>query len=225
MKGLRIIELLIGVEKEMEEILHTYEQQNKYTEALQGYRVIEEKLLNLLDGCKSDEETIYAYKILAQCYLRLGNMCRSLGKPAEAYQYSEKEAEFARLSGDSVSLAQSIFSKGISHISNNQVQEGLSLLDRALGMFEKGDTFDHIQGIGWYWIIKADIANKGIISVPSEKIVEFADQALEKLLPINNWPGISRAYLARSMAYGNLGKADLAQEDLEKSEECKAFIN
>lgn len=207
------IELL---EKEMEEILIKFEQKDKFNEALQGYKSIEVQLHRLLDTL-TDKEV--AYSVLAQCYLRQGNMYRVLGNAIEATRCSEKEAESARLSGNSIVIAQSIFSEGITLISNKQLQPGLTLLDRSKELFDSGETFDHLQGSGWYWIIKADIANQGITESTPEETIDFANKAIKILEPIENWRGVSRAFLARSIAYRKIGKVDLADKDLLKSKE------
>ncbi|WP_108670333.1 hypothetical protein [Peribacillus acanthi] len=211
------------IEKEMEEILHTYEQHNKFKEALQGYLEIEEKIVDFMN--KSEEGKTVGYRILSQCYLRIGNMYRSLGNPVEANKYNLKELECASRSGDTITYAQSIFSKAINLISNKNVQEGLKFLDQSKELFTSGSTFDHIQGVGWYWIIKADLANKGIVPQPNEAIIEFSNLALEQLLPINNYPGIARAYQARSIAYNAMGETALAQEDVIKTKEYQELTN
>ncbi|MFJ7728580.1 hypothetical protein ACIQXV_20845 [Neobacillus sp. NPDC097160] len=206
------------LEKKMEEILITFEQNDQYREALQGYNMIEMKIKHLLDSLSS-EDVNSAYGVLAQCHFRQGNMHRSLGQAAEAPRYSEMEAEAARQSGYAATIAQSIFSEGVTLISNKHLSKGLSFLEKAKELFDQGDNYDCIQGRGWYWIIKADLGNKGITETTPEEIIEFSNNALEILAPIENWRGISRAYLARSIAYRSIGEMKLADRDFAKTKE------
>ncbi|MCJ8008172.1 hypothetical protein ACFFF5_11085 [Lederbergia wuyishanensis] len=166
------------LEKKMEEILITFEQNDKYSEALHAYNMIEMKINQLLASL-SGEELNNAYEVLAQCLFRQGNMYRSMGQVGEALRYSEMEAEAARRSGNNATIAQSIFSEGVTLISNKQLSKGLIFLEKAKELFDKEDNYDCIQGRGWYWIIKADLGNKRISETTSEEIIEFANKALE----------------------------------------------
>lgn len=212
------VELLESCEKEMEEVLQKYEQRNLYHQALEGYLDLEKKILPLI-GSMNPEGVHNAYKILAECYLRQGNMYRSLGRQEDAEKCSRKEFECAQLSGNSISVAQSIFSKAVTKLSQREMAEGLGLLEEARKLFASGDTFDHIQGVGWYWIILADIGNAGITDESPKEIIQYSEHALEKLLPIKNWRGVSRAYLARSKAYQKLGEEKLAERDRQLASE------
>ncbi|WP_442600166.1 hypothetical protein [Neobacillus sp. D3-1R] len=207
---------LLSLEKRLEESLILYEQTGKYDMALEQYKQVE------TDVCKMIEHkmvpTNEAYKLLAQCYLRQAGMLRQLGRIEEANVINKKEIESARLSDSTIAYAQSLFSTGINLLSNRQMEEGLSLLNEAKKSFEDGDTYDHKQGVGWYWIILADLGNKGLIKVDPDEIIKYANHAIEILTPIQNLPGISRANEASSIAYKN-------KEDDEKTrEEFKKFI-
>jgi len=183
-----------SLEKQLEETLITLEQKNKSESALNSYRTIEHKLLVLIESNNEDNKEIY--RVLSQVYLRQAEMLRELGQPEEASKVHEKELEYAKRSQNSLTQAQSIFSSAIHLLSNRQMEEGLSLLEEAKRAFEKGDTNDHKQGVGWYWIILADLGNKKLIKVSRSDIVDYCNKALEILLPINNEAGVLRAYKA-----------------------------
>jgi tetratricopeptide (TPR) repeat protein len=185
------------LEKKLEESLVTYEQKEKFEVALQHYQRIEYEIYELF---KNEPLTHEAYGLLAQCYLRQAGMLRAIGKLEEATLINKKEIESARLSGSSISYAQSLFSTSINFLSCRQIEEGLSYLNEAKNLFESGDTIDHQQGVGWYWIILADLGIKNIIKVSKEDIVQYANRAIDILTPINNVPGISRAMNARLIA-------------------------
>ena len=77
---------------------------------------------------------------------------------------------------------------------------------------------EHIQGLGWYWIIMSDLGNKGIIASSNEQIINYSSKAIKILTQIQNTSGVSRAYNARSIAYKNMGKYELAENDSRMSE-------
>ncbi|WP_322447221.1 hypothetical protein [Robertmurraya mangrovi] len=186
------------LEKQLEETLITLEQKNNFELALNSYREIENELLSLIESNTDDVKDIS--RVLAQVYLRQAGMLRQLGHMEEANKVHLKELDYAKLSENSIAHAQSLFSSAIHLLSNRQMEEGLSILEEAKSAFEKGETDDHKQGVGWYWIILADLGNKKLINVSSAEIVDFCNKALEILVPLNNKPGVSRAYEARAAA-------------------------
>jgi len=70
-------------------------------------------------------------------------------------------------------------------------------------LFEQSASADYRQGLGWYWILQADLAPIGITQKKPAAVMAFADTALQLLLPIKNWPGVARAYAARAQADKN----------------------
>jgi hypothetical protein len=54
-------------------------------------------------------------------------------------------------------------------------------------LFEQDTSYDYRQGLGWYWIIQADLALAGITRAKPAEVMAFADSALNLLLPIKNW--------------------------------------
>ncbi|WP_409273114.1 hypothetical protein V1499_01090 [Neobacillus sp. SCS-31] len=206
---------LLLLEKRLEEALVLYEQQDKYDLALEHYREVELEVANLIEH--NQIEAAKAYKLLAQCYLRQAGMLRQLGRRDEANVINKKEIESARLSGDSIAYAQSLFSTGINLLSSRRIEDGLSFLHKAKEAFEKEESADHKQGIGWYWIILADLGNKGMIRAGNDEIIEYATKAIAILTEIGNLPGIARANEARAIAYKNNGDDKQAEEDEKRS--------
>ncbi|WP_053364818.1 hypothetical protein [Bacillus sp. FJAT-27245] len=206
---------LLLLVKKLEEALVLYEQQEKYDLALEHYREVELEVAKLIESNLADGAS--ANKVLAQCYLRQAGMLRQLGRRDEANVINKKEIESAKLSGDSIAYAQSLFSTGINLLSSRQIEDGLSFLNEAKDAFEKGESADHRQGVGWYWLILADLGNKGMIPAENNETIEYATKAIAILEDIGNLPGIARAYEARSIAYKNKGDDDRAEEDQKRS--------
>lgn len=217
--GSKMANKLLSLEKNLEEALIKYEQVGKFGLALQHYKEVEIEVKKYI--INNAVEATQAHKLLAQCYLRQAGMLRQLGRLDEANVINKNEIESARLSGSSITYAQSLFSTGVNLLSNRQIEEGLYLLMKAKNSFEEGNTSDHKQGIGWYWIIQADLGNKGLIKVSNDEIINNASKAIAILTQIQNIPGVERAYQARSIAYKNMGDYENAKADLEKSKSLK----
>jgi tetratricopeptide (TPR) repeat protein len=205
---------LLYLEKKLEKALVMYEQSDQFELALEQYQIVESEIKKLEE---TEVEFTEAHKLLAQCYLRQAGMLRQLGRVEEANETNKKEVESARLSGDSIVYAQSLFSTGINLLSSRKIEDGLSLLNEAKKSFEAGNTDECLQGVGWYWIIMADLGNKGIVKTSNEEIINYANKAISILTPIQNTPGISRAYQARALAYKNNGDLEKADADLKLS--------
>ena len=214
--GDKMVNHLNALEEKLEKALILFEQLEKYELALEHYKEVE-KEANKIMGL-NEVDTAEVHKLLAQCYLRQAVMLRQLGRKEEANEANQKELESARLSGNSISYAQSLFSTGINLLSNRGVEEGLQFLLEAKKWFEAENSVEHKQGLGWYWIIMSDLGNKGIIASSNEQIINYASKAIKILTQIQNTSGISRAYNARSIAYKNMGKYELAENDLRMSE-------
>jgi len=206
---------LLFLEKKLEEALILYEQVGKFDLALQHYKEVENELNSIIE--QNEVEATQVHKLLAQCYLRQAGMLRQLGRFDEANVMNKNEIESARRSGSSIAYAQSLFSTGVNLLSNRQIEEGLTSLMKAKTYFEGGNTSEHKQGLGWYWIIQADLGNKCLIKLSNEEIINYGNKAIAILTPIQNIPGLSRGYEARSIAYKNKGDYENAQADIEKS--------
>jgi len=201
-------------EDELENILNQYELPGRLNDALTAYRAIEEKMKEL--RVTGEHPTYLAYqRVLAYCLMRQGNILRQLGKPGESMALSELEIAAARASGDQITLARSLMSIATNQIVAGQIEEGNRMLKEARDLFEGGSSYDHKQGLGWYWILQADLMNARIVPGAPTLVIEAANKALEILQPIENWPGVARAYANRAKAYERLGNTIEAAADQE----------
>ncbi|MGB3562064.1 MAG: hypothetical protein WBG93_03245 [Thermoanaerobaculia bacterium] len=202
------------LEQQIEVTLTSREQRGELEAALEEYRAVEEGLL-ALDLGPDDPDFAEQQRVLAYCLLRQGNMLRQLGLTEEAKLVSEREIEAARASGDQIALARTLMSYGSTAIATGDLESGLVLLEEARTHFEGGDSYEHLQGLGWYWILQADLGTAGLVAAEPEEVITSADKALEILTPIENWPGVARAYGARAQALEKLGKKEEALADWE----------
>lgn len=207
-------EEVFALEQRIESTLTTLEQQGELEAALEDYQAVEQDLLAL--GLESgDPAFAEQQRVLAYSLLRQGNMLRQLGRTEEAKLLSEREMEAARASGDQIALARTLMSYGSTAIATGDLEGGLVLLEEARTEFEGGDSYDHKQGLGWYWILQADLAAAGLVEAAPEEVIAAADKALEILMPIENWPGVARAYGVRAQALEKLGRNEDALADWE----------
>lgn len=201
-------------EGEIEAALASLEQSGQLNEALAAYRAVEIEL-EALDLATEHPAFAEKQRVLAYCLMRQGNILRQIGQVQEAVELSEREIAAARVSGDDITLARSLMSYGTNHIVQGEVEQGLAFIEEARSLFESGDSYDHKQGLGWYWILQADLGNTGILPRGVPEVVDAADQALAILLPLENWPGVARAYAARAQAHEALGDSNATAADLE----------
>ena len=199
-------------EEQIEEILNGLEMKEKLPEALLGYQNEESKIIEVKVEPK-DPLFSKKQRVLAYCLMREANILRQLGRSEEAAQTSDRELVAARESGDDITLARSLMSQGTSLILAKNIQGGLGLIDEARALFETGTSFDHKQGLGWYWILQADLANAGMAPGGHGQALEAANHAIPILTSIRNWPGVARAYEARAKARDTMGDHEAAEED------------
>lgn len=200
------------LEEEIEEALWSHEVAGDLDQALAAYRKVETRLEEF--GL-APEHPAYSeqQRVLAYCLMRESNILRQRGKIQEALQLSEREITAARACGDDITLARSLMSNGTNHIAGGEIEKGLALVEEGRASFEKGDTYDHRQGLGWYWILRADLANARIVDQGPADAIEAASRALAILMPLENWPGVARAYAARAEAYRVLGDEGAVKSD------------
>lgn len=210
-------------EGEIEAALASLEQPGQLNEALATYRAVETKL-EALD--LASEHPAYAEKqrVLAYCLMRQGNILRQIGQAQEAVELSEREIAAARASGDDVTLARSLMSYGANRIVRGEVEQGLAFMEEARSLFGSGNSYDHKQGLGWYWILRADLGNAGILPGDASEVVDAADRALAILLPLENWPGVARAHAARAQAHEALGDGNAAAADREAQSRYEKLV-
>jgi tetratricopeptide (TPR) repeat protein len=163
-------------------------------------------------------------RVLAYYLMRQGNAVRQLGQPQEALARGEREIAAARASGDDIALGRSLMSNGASYVAAGQVEQGLEMLEQARALFERGDSYDHRQGLGWGWILQAVLVNAGLTTPERRAAIAAADRAPAVLLPIENWPGVVRAYAARAQAHESLGDSTAAAADHAAQQRHKSRI-
>lgn len=184
-------------EARIEEVLWSLEVAGDNKGALEAYKAAEAELRALLADA-APSEMAETQRVLAYCLMREGNVLRATGHPDEAGRLSEEEIETARASGDSITLARSLMSHGTNLLVGGDLARGQSLLDEAKALFTSSDSYDHKQGLGWCWILRADLMNAGLLTWDAGAVISAAESALALLLPIENWPGVARAYAARA---------------------------
>jgi len=182
--------ILQNLQQRTDKTLDTLERENRWEEALEIYHAAGAEV-DALDIPRDDPAYRLAYRearrVRAYLYLREANALRALGRPVEATALGEKELEAATASGDGITIARAMFSLGGTYLANGDVERGLKFLDDSKPMFEHGDDYDHRQGLGWWYIIQADIRNAGILPDGPEAAAAMADKALEILRPLKNW--------------------------------------
>ena len=203
------------IEAQVEKTLWELEIKGHLAEALKIYLHAEAEL-DKLGIVGTHPAYAEQQRVLSYCLMRQGNILRQQGKPQEALALGEREIIAARASGDGITLARSLMSNGTNFIVAGKVEQGLKLLEEARGHFEKGESNDHKQGLGWYWILQADLSSAGLIKREPAELVEIASRAVDILSPIQNWPGVARAYAARASAYEALGDTQRAAMDREE---------
>jgi tetratricopeptide (TPR) repeat protein len=201
--------------------LGALEQSGQWAEALEIYHSAGAEL-DALGVPRPDPAHKPARKLRAYLYLREANALRALGRHAEAAPLADLELSAAMASGDRLSIARAMFSLGSTCLANGEIERGLKLLDDSRPMFEHQDDAEHRQGLGWWYLIQADIGNTGLVPTTPEYALQAAEQALSILRPLENWPGIARAHAARARAYerlGNTAAARVAQTAEQMAEE------
>jgi tetratricopeptide (TPR) repeat protein len=211
-----ILDKVKAIESQIEAALWDSEVHEDLEKALKAYQDAEEELA-ALDIKPGNPAYAEQQRVLSYCLMRQGNILRMLERPQEALEIGKREISAARASGDEIALGRSLMSTGTNLIVAAKVEEGLSLLEGARMVFENGDSYDHKQGLGWYWILQADLANAGLLEKKPAEVIEIATRALEVLEPIENWPGVARGYAARAQGREKLGdKAGAAKDRREQ---------
>lgn len=212
------------IENQIESALWDLELHDELDKALEVYRAAEAKLeelgITLENPAYGEQQRVFSY-----CLLRQGNILRQKEKPEEALVLSERELAVAHNSGDEITLARSLMSIGTNLIVNREIERGLKLLEEARELFERGDKPDHKQGLGWYWILQADLANTGLVKTEPAEVIKAATRAVDILKPIENWPGLARAYAARVKAYERLGEEEKAGKDRQEQKVSESKID
>jgi tetratricopeptide (TPR) repeat protein len=216
-------EKIKAIETQIEAALWDSEVHEDLEKALQTYQEAESRLEELVIGADNpaypDQQRVLSY-----CLMRQENILRQLDKPQEALELGKREIAAARASGDEITLGRALMSNGTNLLVSGKMDDGLKLLDGARQVFEKGKSYDHKQGLGWYWILQADLANAGMVAKEPAEVIDIATRALEILTPIENWPGVARGYAARAAARQKLGDEEGAAKDRQEQEKYESKI-
>jgi tetratricopeptide (TPR) repeat protein len=202
-------------EERIEEALQSLEMAGELEPALAVYRTVEAELSGM-DVPPKHPANSEQQRILAYCLMRQGNILRQIGEAEKALELGEQELAAARASGDDLTLARSLMSNGTNLLVSGETERGLVMIAESRPLFERVESYDYRQGLGWYWVLQADLANAGLVERQSSETIEAAEQALEILLPIENWPGVARAYAARAQVYERMGDGTAAAADREE---------
>ena len=210
-------------EERIDSALWGLEVQEKVAEALEEYQAVAAELEKLEVEAQSPDYQ-EQQRVLAYAYLRIGNALRLLGRGEEALQAGEKELECARESGNDIALARTLKNFGATLLAGGQVERGLNYIEQSRPIFEKGESYDHKQGLGWYWILKAELALAGLTKEEPKELLGYLDTALGILEPIENWSGLARAYGLRAKVHESQGHADAAAADRKLQSEYQAHV-
>jgi hypothetical protein len=148
--------------------------------------------------------------------MRQGNILLPMKKPEEAFALSKRELATEHTTESEIMMARGFIKNGTNHIITGEVEQGLTLMKEDCGIFEIGDRYNHHQGLGWYLILQTDLAIAEIIQREPSEVVERTSLALEILTPIENWPGVERAWVSCAKAHESLENEDEAVKDLKE---------
>jgi len=210
-------QIINEIEGQIEKGLWDLELKAQLEQAMQVYRQAEAKLAEL-NIAPDDSAFGEGQRVLSYCLMRQENLLRQMGQPQEALALGAREIAAARASGDVITLARALMSNGTNLILTGGSEPGLRLLEEARELFESGESIDHKQGLGWYWILQADLANAGLVKREPSEVIGMATRALEILEPIENWPGVARAYAARANAHEKKGDMEAAAQERREQE-------
>lgn len=202
---------LAKLERIIEAALAEQEKGGNLEGALSVYLNVEEKLLEY-DPAQNQSLESERQRLLAYCLMRQGNIQRQLGNPEAASSLAQRELSAARASGDPISFARSLMSVGTSRVLQGEIEAGMGRIVEARELFEAGESYDHRQGLGWSWVLEADLGNAGLLQMENTQILDAAERARSILEPIENWPGVARAYAAQAVVLTAMGEKTAAEE-------------
>jgi hypothetical protein len=179
-----------------------------------AYEVFREgsAVLGSLDTGGDERAERERLRVLCYALLRESNALRRLDRIEEASAKDAEGLRIARLSDDSVSVGRMMLSIAGTSFAGGDGERGRRYLVESRALFAAGSTPDHVQGLGWTWVLEADVGNAKLVDLDPGEIVAACEEALRLLEPINNWPGIARAYEAEAVALAILGDAEGADE-------------
>lgn len=199
-------------EEAIEDALWQLEIQGDERSALSAYeRVTGELEAAVGAGAVAEAD---ACRVLSYGYLRQANIVRVQGDLAKARALGERSVSLGRASGDSLALARAL----LNHAGTLAMLKDPDLarvLREALCLFQAGSCKEHVQGVGWHWILVADLCEAELLPGGTAERIAAAEKALGALTPIENWQGVARAWSALERAHqrdGDLEAAALARK-------------
>jgi hypothetical protein len=173
--------------------------------------IVEEVLADLRDlgALENPDAERRRNGILAFGLMREANIARQLGDPDRARSVDLEALEIAR-SADGLALGRCLLSLTASDMASGRSDEGFGHLDEARKVLATGDSSDHVQALGWSWILTADVANAGLGDAGEDEAITAALEALRILRPIGNWAGAARALQALAATEDRLGHGGVA---------------
>jgi tetratricopeptide (TPR) repeat protein len=189
-----------------------------------AYDVFEEGagVLDSLNTGSDKTEERDRLRVLSYALLRQANVLRQLGRVEEAALKDQEGLSVARRSGDPVSIGRTLLSMAGTAFASSDVERGQEYLAQARDVFATDSTSNAKQGLGWSWVLEADVGNAGLLDVGPHEVVAACQEALRLLEPIENWPGVARTYAAKAAALTQMGDEQGAKEALQHSAAAEA---
>jgi tetratricopeptide (TPR) repeat protein len=204
-------------EEAIEDALWHLEIEGEAALALAEYERVTHELETALSVGQVKEADALA--VLSYGYLRQANIVRIQGDLEKAHALGEVSVRLGRASDDPLALARAL----LNHAGTLAMTKDPALrpsLDEALSLFSAGSSKDHVQGVGWHWILVADLCDAELLPGGSSKAIDAAKSALDVLIPIDNRQGIVRAWSALARAYEKTGDLDAGQRAREAAQDA-----
>ena len=116
----------------------------------------------------------------------------------------ERAVIAGRTSGDDLAVARALLNQA-GTLAVQRDPDLKRVLEEALELFLREESEEHKQGVGWYWLLVADMCDAGLLQGDVDTEIEAAEHAIDALTPIRNWQGISRSHQALERAYAKKG--------------------
>lgn len=205
----RLSSVLDGCEATIEEVIWEGERQGEHEQALAILDGVIERLVGL-DIAAGAEHLGRRQGLLAMAAMRKANIYRQ-AHDLDAAAAADRQASAAAETADDLSRGRCLLSMAGTAFASGRSDEGAQLLETARGAFATDSGEEHRQGLGWSWLLYADVVNAGLIDVAVTEAVSSAARALATLRAIQNWAGVSRAYQAIAAAEESMGETEIAE--------------
>ncbi len=174
-------------------------------------------------GCQPDS-AIYRRRqgLLAFALMRRANIFRQ-AQDVSAASDADREALAAAETADDLSRGRCLLSMAATDFASGRPTDGLSHLEGARRVLRSGAGEDFQQGIGWSWLLHADVVNAGLVDDGPEQAIVSATKALGILRAIDNWAGVARSYQALAAVEEGLGNQQIAGAIREAANQYEAM--